>query len=260
MTTVAAGWVDDHGRRATRGPADRPFPLASVTKPLFAYAVLIAVEEGTLALDQPAGPEGSTVRHLLCHASGLGDDAERPLAAPATRRIYSNAGYELLGRLLEIESGLSAATYLREAVVLPLGLTATALSGSPAHAATASVEDLLVVAAEWLRPTLISATTMADATSAQFPDLIGVLPGYGRQDPNPWGLGFEIRGTKSPHWTGSTNSPATFGHFGRAGTFVWVDPVAGAACAVLTDRQFGPWAEPRWPALSDAVLADAPPS
>jgi CubicO group peptidase (beta-lactamase class C family) len=84
-----------------------------------------------------------------------------------------------------------------------------------------------------------------------------VLPGFGRQDPNDWGLGFELRDHKSPHWTGARNSPSTFGHFGQTGTFLWVDPEAGdggLALAVLTDRDFGDWAKTAWPALSDAVV------
>jgi CubicO group peptidase (beta-lactamase class C family) len=83
-----------------------------------------------------------------------------------------------------------------------------------------------------------------------------VLPGYGRHDPNDWGLGFELRDHKHPHWTGSRNSPRTFGHFGRTGTFLWVDPDAGLALAVLTDRDFGDWAIDAWPVLADAVLAE----
>ena len=50
------------------------------------------------------------------------------------------------------------------------------------------------------------------------------------------------------------NSPATFGHFGGAGTFLWVDPVVGLAAVVLTDREFGPWALAAWPTFSEAVL------
>jgi CubicO group peptidase (beta-lactamase class C family) len=117
------------------------------------------------------------------------------------------------------------------------------------------VVDLLTLCGEWLAPTLISPATMASAVAAWWPDLGGVLPGFGRQDPNPWGLGFELKGAKAPHWTGSANSPATFGHFGRSGTFLWVDPVAAMACVALTDEPFGPWALTAWPALSDAVLA-----
>ncbi|MBA2624896.1 MAG: hypothetical protein H0U89_04750, partial [Acidimicrobiia bacterium] len=110
---------------------------------------------------------------------------------------------------------------------------------------------------ELLVPSLVAPATLAEATTVAFPGLAGVLPGFGRQDPNDWGLGPELRSTKSPHWTGAGNSPATFGHFGRAGGFLWVDPVARVACACLTDLGFGPWATTAWPALGDAVLAEA---
>ena len=257
VETVAAGYLDRLRRRRTVGATAASRPLASVTKPLFAYAVLVAVEEGTLSLDQPAGPPGATIAHLLAHASGLGDSPGLTLAPVGKRRIYSNAGFEELGRELAAASAMSASEYFHQAVVEPLGLTSTALGPSPAHGATSSVDDLLVMAAEWLRPTLISAETMARATSPQFPELGGVLPGYGRQEPNPWGLGFELKGAKHPHWTAVTNSPVTFGHFGQAGTFIWIDPVIEVGCVALTNRPFGPWAIEAWPALAEAVVAEA---
>lgn len=76
------------------------------------------------------------------------------------------------------------------------------------------------------------------------------------QRPNDWGLGFEIRNSKSPHWTGECNSTRTFGHFGQSGGFIWVDPKADLALVVLTARDFGDWALDLWPAISDAVLAE----
>ncbi len=90
----------------------------------------------------------------------------------------------------------------------------------------------------------------------QFAGLAGVLPGFGHFDPCDWGLGPEIRDAKQPHWTGAANAPATFGHFGRSGSFLWIDPDAGIACAGLCNRPFGPWAARAWPALADAVLAE----
>jgi CubicO group peptidase (beta-lactamase class C family) len=251
---AAAVVVNRSGVLARTGPHQRPFPLASVTKVLVALAALVAVEEGTLDLDAPAGPAGSTVRHLLAHASGLAPDDDGVLAPPASRRIYSNRGFEVLGAALEAAGGLDVATYLHEAVAQPLGLSATGLEGSPAHGARASADDLGRVAVELLSPTLVSPATLAEATAPVFPDLAGVLPGFGHHDPNPWGLGMEIRGRKWPHWTGAANSARTFGHFGRAGTFCWVDPEAGLGCVVLTDTDFGPWATRAWPVLADAVV------
>ena len=87
------------------------------------------------------------------------------------------------------------------------------------------------------------------------PQLDGVLPGYGRQVPNGFGLGLEVRGHKSPHWTGSRNSPATFGHFGQSGSFVWVDPVAGRQAVFLGEQPFGAVHKASWPALCDQILA-----
>lgn len=259
VSTVAAGWAGGDDAPTSIGQANHIFELASVTKPLVALAVLVAVEEGSLALDQPAGPPGSTVAHLLSHSSGLApeDTENATLSRLATRRIYSNHGYEILGRLVLESTELDIATYLREAILDPLAMTNTSLNGSPAYAATSTVEDLLKLGAELLRPTLLSAETMALATRPHFPELTGVLPGYGRQSPNPWGLGFEIKGSKTPHWTGSGNSPATYGHFGRSGTFIWLDPAVDLFCVALTDRAFGPWASDVWPRFSDLVLAEA---
>jgi CubicO group peptidase (beta-lactamase class C family) len=152
------------------------------------------------------------------------------------------------------------ADYLAEGVLRPLGMTGTALTDGDGGAAAGLVgplHDLVALGCEWASPTLISRDTWRDATSVQFPGLAGVLPGYGPFDPCDWGLGVELRGTKHPHWTGATNSPATFGHFGQSGSFLWVDPVAGVLCAGLADRPFGVWASRAWPALADAVLADA---
>lgn len=264
VDNAAAGWTthDDRGDRF--GDVDHPFELASITKALFAMAVLVAVEEGSLSLDQPAGPPGSTVAHLLSHSSGLGPEGDpttpddQPIFAEVgSRRIYSNLGFEVLGRLLTQATDIEISLYVREAVFEPLGMTDTVLHGSPAHGARSTVENLLRFARELLQPTLISVETLVRATSPHLPALSGVLPGYGRQQPNPWGLGFEIRDHKSPHWTSPHNSPSTFGHFGAAGTFLWVDPERALACVALTDRAFGAWAVEHWPTLSSAVIEAA---
>jgi CubicO group peptidase (beta-lactamase class C family) len=252
---AAAGVARGEGGVATQGPRELELPWASVTKLLTGLAFLVALEEGTVDLDEPAGPPGSTLRHLLSHASGLPFEGEQPIAGPGRRRIYSNKGIELAALLLEARAEMPFADYFRQAVGAPLGL-AGALAGSPAHAYRGPLDDLLALGRELLRPTLVAFETLAEATSVQFAGLEGVLPGFGRMEPNDWGLTFELRDAKAPHWTGSRNSQPTFGHFGRSGTFLWVDPEAGLACGVLTDRPFGDWAREAWPALSDAVLAE----
>jgi CubicO group peptidase (beta-lactamase class C family) len=243
------------------GPQQQQFRLASVTKLLSAYAALVAVEEGVFELDDPAGPEGSTVRHLLAHTSGLAFDEHRVMAVPGTRRLYSNAGFTVLAETLEKASGIPFAQYAAEAVFQPLGMDATLIDATHRASAGAggisTAADLARFAAELQAPRLLDPSTVeAAAQVVSFPGLSGVLPGFGHQRPNDWGLGFEIRDGKSPHWTGTHSSPQTFGHFGQSGTFLWVDPVAGAACVCLTDRDFGPWAAEVWPAFTDAVLAE----
>jgi CubicO group peptidase (beta-lactamase class C family) len=237
------------------GDQAKPYKLASVTKPLVALAVLLAVEEGALTLEDAAGPEGSTVRHLLAHASGMAPDSDAPVAKPGTRRIYSNAGFNALGDHLAAVTGIPAADYLRQAVCEPLGLSATVLSGPAAWGGWSSVADLAAVAAELQRPAkLLHPSTVEQLREVQFPGLSGVVPGFGRQPANDWGLGVEIRDGKSPHWTGAGNSPGTYGHFGRSGTFLWIDPAAGLALVALTDTEFEQWAKDAWPPLADDVL------
>ena len=253
--TAAAGVMRADGELGVHGPRAAPLRWASVTKLLTGLATLVAVEEGTVDLDEPAGPPGSTLRHLLSHASGLPPDEEPPLMAPERRRIYSNAGIEAAAALVGVRAEMPFAEYLQHAVLGPLGLVG-ALRNSAAWGYTGPLDDLLALARELLAPTLVAAETLAEATSVQFPDLVGVLPGWGRMEPNDWGLTFELRDGKQPHWTSARNSPRTFGHFGAAGTFLWVDPDAGLACAVLTDREFGDWAKDAWPRLGDAVLAE----
>ncbi|MGY1435584.1 serine hydrolase domain-containing protein [Streptomyces reniochalinae] len=257
VPSAAAAVVRADGSVAgSRGPAAQRFALASVTKLLSAYAVLMALEEGAVELEEPAGPEGATVRHLLAHTSGLAFDEHRTQADPGTRRIYSNAGFETLAEHVAKATGIPFPAYLREGVLEPLGMASTELDGSAAKDAVSTCADLTRFAAELQSPTLLDPSTVREATFVVFPGLNGVLPGYGNQKPNDWGLGFEIRSGKSPHWTGETSSPRTFGHFGQSGTFLWVDPEAGAACVALTDRAFGPWAVEAWTPFTDAVLAE----
>jgi CubicO group peptidase (beta-lactamase class C family) len=260
VPTAAAAVIGPSGVLAATGPLTHRFPLASVTKPLAALAILVAVEEEAVTLEDAADPDllpGATLRHLLAHASGLAPERRLRSFAPAVRRVYSNVGIELAADLVAAATDLEFAGYLREAVLEPLSLADTSLPGSPARDGVSSVADLARVGQELLSSTgLLAAPTRADLASVQYPGLRGVLPGFGGQDPNDWGLGFEIRGHKSPHWTGAANSPATFGHFGQSGTMFWIDPDAGIGVVALADRPFGPWAAQAWPALSDAVLAE----
>ena len=253
VQTVAAAVVDREGTHR-HGPTDRALPLASLTKLITAMAALVAHEEGTLPLDEPITAQGATAADLLAHSAGIAPDEPVPMTLPHTRRIYSTAAYELLADHIGDRSGIAFADYAREAVVEPLGMGSTRLLGSAGAGAHASVDDLLRLADGWTSPRLVDGSTLARATRPHLASLSGVLPGFGRQDPNPWGLGPEIRGHKHPHWTSPANSPATFGHFGQSGTMLWIDPVAGVTAIALTDRDFGEWAGDAWPRFSTDAL------
>jgi CubicO group peptidase (beta-lactamase class C family) len=254
VETAAVAVLDRNGIVDATGPDGIALPWASVTKPLTALSVLVAVGNGTVGLDDPVGPPGSTLRHLLAHTSGVSFADSTVLAQPGRRRIYSNYGIDLAAGYVAERAGRPFADHLAETVLGPLGMTGTELDGTPASGARGPLRDLAALGRELFAPTLVP-ELVAEATKVAFPGLPGILPGFGRQDPNDWGLGFEIRDGKRPHWTGARNSPDTFGHFGQSGTFLWVDPVAGLACACLTDRAFGEWAATCWPELSDQVLA-----
>jgi CubicO group peptidase (beta-lactamase class C family) len=248
--------VDARGVLAARGAVDAASRVASVSKLLTAYAIAIAVSEGAVELDDPAGPPGSTLRHLLAHTSGYGfDSAAAVLAPPGSRRIYSNRGIEEAAAYVEAASGVPFAEYLHEAVLDPLGLAATAPAGSPAFGFHSTVQDLARFGRELLAPTVLHPASLAEAVEVQFPGLSGVVPGVGRFDPCDWGLGFERNFGRPGHWAGTRVAPATFGHFGGAGSFLWVDPTRGIACACLTGREFGPWALAAWPPFCDALAA-----
>ncbi len=247
--------VGPDGLRSRHGSFYTVGRWASITKLFAAYSVLIGVEDGRWGLDDPAGPAGSTVRHLLAHASGLPFEGMTPITPPGRRRIYSNTGFDLLGDFMSEKTGKTFSDHLTETVLGPLKVEAE-LKGRPSEGLVGGVTEMAGLAAELLTPTLLSTVSLDLATRVAFPSLAGTLPGIGRFDPLDWGLGFEIKGNKVPHWTGSSNSPATFGHFGGSGAFLWVDPVAKVGLCVQTGRDFGPWALEAWPVLSDAVLGE----
>ncbi|MHB8189684.1 MAG: serine hydrolase domain-containing protein [Ferrimicrobium sp.] len=254
--------------------ADREVPWASVTKLLTSIAVFVAIEEGVLGEHEPLGDYGLDPIDLLAHCSGLATGRlgeaslsepgkVEPSVAPLTRRIYSNIGYELLAVSIAAASGMPFGEYLREGVLEPLGmdrshLDPAALGGrgavGGAFAMVGPIREMVQVVAGLTDSIVIGTTSLTRIRTPVSADLAGVLPGYGVQEPNPWGAGAEIRGYKRPHWTGTRCSPVTFGHFGQSGTFCWIDPVAKAFCIFGGVQPFGGWAVARWPRIGDAVL------
>lgn len=228
----------------------------SVTKPVFAWAVLVAIEGGHIGLDDAAGLEGATVRHLLAHASGLPmEDGGRPTSVER-RRIYSNVGFRTLADHLAEAVGTDFHTWTGDQVLTPLDMESVTFEGTAAEGMAGSTADMLTFGYEMLHPTLISEDLAKQARTVQFPGLDGVLPGYGRHTNNDWGLGMEIRSAKNPHWTATSASEATFGHFGQSGSFLWVDPDAALIGAFLGDKDFSEQVHGKlWSVLNDEVYA-----
>ena len=228
VPTAAAAVVGTSGVLATHGNVSHRFRLASVTKPLVARAAQVAIEEGAVDLDTPAGPPGATVRHLLAHTSGLAMADDKVIAKPGTRRVYSNTGFGVLAEAIEAAADIDFGTYLAESVFEPLHMADTSLDGgatAAGYGVTSTVTDLTAFAGDLLSPGIVSPPMHADATSVQFPGLDGVLPGYGAQRPNDWGLGFELQDHKNPtldgcdELAGHVRSFRPVGHFhlGRSG-------------------------------------------
>ncbi|KJL25831.1 Penicillin-binding protein 4* [Microbacterium azadirachtae] len=251
--TALVGVTDPERTLAVQGDPEAVLPLASVTKPLTAWGALVAVERGLVDLDEPAGPAGATVLNLLDHTSGLPMEGEEPQKAPGERRIYSNAGFDALAAHIADAVGMDFADWMLREVTLPLGMERTDVTGRPSAGATASIEDLLIFGREVLRPTLIPAALRDLALTVSHPGLRGIVPGYGSYADNQWGLGFELKGVKSPHWLSDSFPPETAGHFGALGSFLFVDRSRDIAAAFLSGVPFGEEHKRIWPALTDEI-------
>ncbi|WP_282937993.1 serine hydrolase domain-containing protein [Corynebacterium auriscanis] len=239
------------------------FALASVSKLVTAYALLIAVEEGAFELDDRVdadlvealeGNAPPTIRDLLAHASGVGFKEHAQEKPAHTRRIYSSAGYEILAEYLERATEIPFATYVAQAICEPLGISIL-VEGSAGHGFSSNLRSMTVLAGEFLTPTLLSERTLSEALAVHYDKLAGVVPGYGRQIPCPWGLGFELHGQKSPHWLSADMPADVAGHFGQSGTFLWVHRPTNRAAVVLSDTAFGDWAKQRWDGFNRGIWA-----
>lgn len=227
---------------------------ASVTKIASALTILDACIEGVVSLSDPVEPPGATLGHLLAHTAGYTFDGPDPVSAPGTRRVYSNTGIDKAAEHLEAATGTPFAEELNDRVLELFDMKFASLDGPPSHGMVGTITDLAHMAQELLTPRLALPEVVRLASTPVFTDLAGITPGFGRYKPNLWGYGCEVKGQKFPHWTSPENSPQTFGHFGMAGSFCWVDPVAQLACVFLGDRDFGAWAPGYWPQFSTKVL------
>ncbi len=235
---------------ASAGETDQVRSWASVTKFAVAWAMAVCVDRAEVDLASPAGPVGSTVAHLLSHASGLGLEVGDPVMPVGSRRIYSNIGID---RAVAVVTGHGdPAAWLQRHVFGPLHMTTSFLDGRPAAGGWGSLRDLVTLAAGWLRADGVSTTTRDLFVAPFLADLAGVVPGFGRFDPCEWGLGPEVHGHKN-HWMGSRLSARSYGHFGQSGAYVVVEPESGIVVAAAAGAPFGAWAVHLWPMWMDAL-------
>jgi beta-lactamase class C len=234
-------------------------------------------------------PDADTATELHSYLSAR-------LAVPAGSKVeYSNVGYGLLGLLVEAISRQPFAAFVRERIFGPAGMHDAHLAppetlagrivhvnGTPepgsryerfnsAHARRAThpagsvlgtARDVALFLQLFLDggragdQRVIAPVTARLMTSNHTAGLRGGIEGFMTWDDCAWGLGFELRGAKRPHYTGELSSAATFGHTGVAGTFAWADPTSQLAVVMLANRLLhSRWTESRWSRFSTAVAA-----
>lgn len=245
-------------------------PFASVTKLVTALALLVAVDDESVSPeDEVLQGKCVTVASLLSHSSGITPDGVPSLTAEdhsfispvGRRRIYSNLGYEILALHLEQVTSMRFQDYVMDAVIVPAGMKGTNFSSEhfvnggngAATGLVGTVDDLVMLVEAMTGPKLLSYRSLSLLSTPYIPGISGVLPGFGLMKDNQWGLGAEIRDSKSPHWSGVSNSRYTYGHFGRSGSLVWVDPEIERFMVFLSSRDFGSWSKELWPKLSEYV-------
>jgi CubicO group peptidase (beta-lactamase class C family) len=233
----------------TGGPLDEIRRWASVSKMAVALAFAVEVDWGLHQVSERLGPRGATLANLLSHSSGLGLEADDPTVEVATKRIYSNYGIDLA--VAAVVEGNDAGSWLDGRVFTPLGMNSTRLDGRPSSGVIGSTADMQILAEAWLRPDAISRDTRNRFITPYAAHLAGIVPGFGRFSPCPWGLGPEIRGDKA-HWMGDW-PPESFGHFGQSGSLMLLNVEEGIGVVATSTEDFGPWAVGLWPEWTSAM-------
>lgn len=208
-----------------------------------ALAFGVEIDWGLHRFEESLGPRGATLANLLSHSSGLGAEEGDPFVDVATKRVYSNFGVDLA--VASIVGDNTAVNWLDNRVFRPFGMTSTVLEGRPSADVIGSTEDLATLAVAWLRPDGVAKETRNRIITPYLPQLDGIVPGFGRFSPCPWGLGPEIRGEKQ-HWMGDW-PPASFGHFGQSGSMILLNADEQIGLVATSTEPFGPWATKLWP-------------
>ena len=268
--------------------ADTIFDIASLTKVVATTPALMKLfEQGKLRINDPVtsylpdfqgGRSDITVRDLLTHFSGLPPDLnldppwtgyetgirraliEKPTSPPATRFVYSDINFELLGEIVHRLGGKPLDEYAREAVFAPLGMketsfhptpspriapteidpatgapfrgvvhdpTARYMGGVAGHAGVFSTAADLAKYAQMMLDDggqLFSPLTVQKFTSPNSPPDQSVLRG----------LGWDIdSGYSAPR--GELFPIGSYGHTGFTGPSLWIDPASKTYVILMTN-------------------------
>ncbi|MFD4668660.1 serine hydrolase domain-containing protein [Lentzea sp. NPDC058450] len=281
-----------HGSgRAVR--RDSKVPIGSITKTFTATLLMVLVSDGDVGLDEPVveylpelrralGPTADvlTARHLLSHTGGLHAEVVAPPAggsaalatsvtdlvqAPGAGFSYSNAGYALIGRLIEVVTGMTWAEAVRAILVKPLGIDLAFVAGSEEASSSTASGHTVNRALSLVRPVeqdLTSVEAPAGGLAASAADLVELAkmhlaPTHGGIDPglvdpdhlaemrrpvpgavpfglaDGWGLGLALFHGDGAGW---------LGHDGTAdGTscHLRLDPESGTAVALTANSATG---------------------
>jgi CubicO group peptidase (beta-lactamase class C family) len=224
-------------------------PWASISKMAVALAFGVEVDEGRRDFGDVFGPGDATLAHLLSHSSGLGLEEGDRVVPLATRRVYSNVGYDHAVR--RAVGDREPAEWLDERVFRPLGMVSTRLMGRPCADVVGSTQDLLTLASAWLSHELVTPATRDVIVEPYLGDLDGIVPGFGRFSPCPWGLGPELRGSKQ-HWMGDWPT-LSFGHFGQSGSLLLLNVDEQIGLVATSTEPFGAWAVDLWPSWTSRM-------
>jgi CubicO group peptidase (beta-lactamase class C family) len=236
-------WVGD------AGDLDEVRPWASISKMAVALAFGMEVDWDEHQFTQNFGPRGATLANLLSHSSGLGLEEGDPLVPIATKRVYSNVGIDhAVSVALE---GQEPGEWLDKRIFSPFGMDSTKLAGRPCADVVGSTQDLATLGVAWLRPDGVTKETRDRQIKPYLPDLAGIVPGFGRFTPCPWGLGPEVRGDKQ-HWMGDWPSNS-FGHFGQSGSMMLLNAQEQIGLVATSTHVFGAWAVKLWPTWTSVM-------
>jgi CubicO group peptidase (beta-lactamase class C family) len=279
---------------------DSIFWIASMTKPVTAVAVMMMQDEGKLSIDDPLakyipefGANGVTLRHMLTHTSGMGEATPAELAtaktladlvpiytkkpvffAAGSQWRYCQSGINMLGRVVEIVSGMPLDQFFAKRIFKPLGMKDTTfyLSGkqmkrwvTPAGFDGVKLEDAPIGLLAGKPPTARDRFPAANGglfstgpdyarfarmmlrggeldgkrylTPASFTLMTTIQTGdlkAGFIPGHGWGLGVGV--VKEPAGQTAMSKPGTFGHGGAFGTQAWIDPQSGVALILMIQR------------------------